>query len=63
VGSLLGFRWGLVRKLFYGTLGAGATAAVIFPKEARVFAKEGFELGKTYTLLAYNFAVGNNSKC
>jgi len=58
VGALFGFRRGLFRKVFYGALGSAATAAVIFPCEARIVAKDGFEQAKKYGLIAYNFAVG-----
>jgi len=58
-GALLGFRRGMFRKLFYGAIGGAATASVIYPCEAKIVAKEGFEEVKKYGLIAYNFAVGS----
>jgi len=58
VGSLFGIRRGLFKKLIYGGIGAAGTASVIFPCQAKVVAKQGFELAKTYTIIAYNFAIG-----
>jgi len=58
LGSLLGFRRGLFRKVWYGTLGGASMAAVIFPTEAREVAWDGFQMVKCYGKVAYNFIAG-----
>jgi len=58
VGSFLGFRRGLLRKLWYGSIGGIGTAAVIYPEDSKLVAREGFQIAKCYGSVAYNFIVG-----
>jgi len=57
LGMLLGIRRGLIRKLFYGSLGGAGTFSIIYPQDAKVYAKEGIANLKKYGKIAYNFAV------
>lgn len=42
LGFLLGWRRGFFRKLVYATVVGSATAAVIYPKDAKIVVKEGY---------------------
>ncbi|XP_055707207.1 MICOS complex subunit MIC27-like, partial [Phlebotomus papatasi] len=57
-GFIFGLRGGLIRRLFYGSLGAGAIAAVCYPKEAEKLSHEGLGELKRYSTIAINFAYG-----
>lgn len=57
-GFIFGLRGGIIRRLFYGSLGAGAIAAVCYPKEAEKLSHEGLGELKRYSTIAINFAYG-----
>ncbi|GAB0100292.1 MICOS complex subunit [Sergentomyia squamirostris] len=57
-GFIFGLRGGIVRRLFYGSLGAGAIAAVCYPKEAERLSQQGLQEARKYSTIAVNFAYG-----
>jgi len=58
IGYLLSIRRRFLRKVFNGTLLATATAAVIFPKDAKCIAKNGYVLAKSVAQDAYSAVAG-----
>lgn len=42
LGLILGIRKSFFRKLIYAGITGTSTAAIIYPKEAKIFAKEGY---------------------
>uniref|UniRef100_A0A1B0CLJ4 MICOS complex subunit n=2 Tax=Lutzomyia longipalpis TaxID=7200 RepID=A0A1B0CLJ4_LUTLO len=57
-GFIFGLRGGIFRRLFYGSLGAGAIAAICYPKEAEKVSQQGLAEAKKYSTIAINFAYG-----
>ncbi|XP_059608387.1 MICOS complex subunit Mic27 [Phlebotomus argentipes] len=57
-GFIFGLRGGIFRRLFYGSIGAGAIAAVCYPKEAEKVTQEALTEAKKYSTIAVNFIYG-----
>jgi len=62
-GMLLGFRRGLMRKIFYGYLGSVTAATIIYPAQAKMVATQGCILTKQYAILAYKYMNGTAGQC
>ena len=65
-GGALGFLIGALRgrafkKIFYTTIGVGATAAACYPEEAKVLAGEAEAEGMRAGQIAYNFVFGGKN--
>ncbi|XP_065562647.1 uncharacterized protein LOC136028708 isoform X1 [Artemia franciscana] len=62
IGVLNARKSGILKKLTYGTIGASAVAALLYPKEAyNMVSKESIRL-KKLSVIAYNFALGAKPK-
>jgi hypothetical protein len=61
LGMAVGFRRGLVRKIFYGALGATAASYLVYPCETRYYFNNGVPIVKKYATIAYNFASGGKN--
>ena len=48
LGFVLGIRKSFFRKLIYAGVLGSSTAAVIYPKEAKIFAKEGYTYARGF---------------
>lgn len=57
-GFIAGLRRGAIRRLFYTAGGAGAMAALCYPKEATNYSETGFKQFKKYLVIAYHFLNG-----
>jgi len=64
-GMMLGFRRGLMRKIFFGALGAGAGAYLAYPEETKYYVSNSVPIAKKYASIAYNFVSGgpNEKDC
>lgn len=62
VGGLAGFiyslRKGRFRRMLYTTLGAGAMAALCYPREAQEYSRLVYDQARMYTMIAYHFING-----
>ena len=64
-GMLLGFRRSKLRKLFYGVTFGTAAAALCYPKEAKIYSGQAYELGKAKVQQLYrefNAQQGDKAK-
>lgn len=57
-GFIFGLRGGIIRRLFYGTIGTGIMGSVCFPEETRLIAKDAASQTKHYVNVGYNFFYG-----
>lgn len=57
-GYILGLRKGIIRRLFYTSLGALGMAAICYPNDAAVYTDEALQEGKRYFIIAYHFIYG-----
>jgi len=57
-GMMLGFRRGLMRKLFFGALGAGAASYLVYPEETKYYVSNSVPIAKKYAMIGYNFVSG-----
>lgn len=58
LGLIYGIRRGMIRKLFYATIGTATAASIIYPKEAKGYALIAFCTAKKYATIGYNFVAG-----
>ncbi|CAK1548739.1 unnamed protein product [Leptosia nina] len=57
-GFIFGLRGGLIRRIFYSSLGTTAMGYVCFPEETKQIMSENGVLAKQYINIAYNFLYG-----
>ncbi|RXG60669.1 MICOS complex subunit Mic27 [Armadillidium vulgare] len=53
-----GRRKGIIKKLFYTSLGVGGVASLVYPKESKKISQELFNNAGDYSVIAYNFIAG-----
>ncbi|KAJ0181440.1 hypothetical protein K1T71_003525 [Dendrolimus kikuchii] len=57
-GFIFGLRGGIIKRLFYASLGTTGMGFVCFPEETKELAKNNSALVKQYINIAYNFLYG-----
>ncbi|XP_068628450.1 MICOS complex subunit MIC27 isoform X2 [Battus philenor] len=61
-GFIFGLRGGLIRRVFYASIGTTAMGAICFPEETKELAKTNGALAKQYINIAYNFLYGGRHR-
>ncbi|XP_072935578.1 uncharacterized protein [Epargyreus clarus] len=57
-GFIFGLRGGIIKRLFYATVGTTIMGSICFPDETKELAKSNGALAKQYINIAYNFLYG-----